>query len=92
MTVSGLYLDDGNALPVLRELINAPQAIGLPEEPKRLSCQALSRLDYATLQTMLTLRTASKGAIAFCDLDHLEEPLKRYGFNTQLLSARSDEQ
>lgn len=84
MTEHRLSIDDGNAMPVLCSLISDPQPMSSSTSHISVSCQALSRLDYPTLQAMLCLRNK----VVFCDLDHLEHHLERYGLRSQFASAR----
>ncbi len=84
MTEHRLSIDDGNAMPVLRSLISEPLAMASSTARISVSCQALFRLEYPTLQAMLCLRNK----VLFCDLDHLAVYLDRYGLRSQFLSAR----
>lgn len=86
MTEHRLLIDDGNALPILCSLISEPKAMPSSTARISVSCRALTRLEYPTLQAMLSLR----GKVEFCDLDHLDLALERYGLLAQFAPARTE--
>jgi hypothetical protein len=83
VTEQRLSIDDGNAMPVLCSLISEPQPMASSTALCSVSCKALTRLEYPTLQAMLALKTR----VTFCDLEHLVPALERYGLHSQFLSA-----
>jgi hypothetical protein len=83
VTEHRLSIDDGNAMSILCSLISERQAMASAPALTSVSCKALTRLEYPTLQAMLAVRKR----VAFCDLDHLAPALERYGLRSQSRSA-----